>query len=87
MAYLYILQNTIGRFYVGSTKNLKQRIQHHKGGHTPSTKKLGPMTLVFSQKYSNLAKARKVGRWLKKMKRRDFIERIVKDGYITHTPV
>ncbi|MDP3958157.1 MAG: GIY-YIG nuclease family protein [bacterium] len=84
MAYLYILQNKAGRFYIGSTSDLEKRLKHHLGGHTPSTKRLGPMKLVFNQEFALLAEARQMEKWLKKMKRRDYIERIVKDGYIRH---
>ncbi len=86
MPHLYILQNDAGRFYVGSTENLEKRVQHHEGGHTPSTKRLGKVRLVFAQEYSTLTEARKIERWLKKMKRRDYVEQIIKDGYIKHTP-
>jgi predicted GIY-YIG superfamily endonuclease len=85
MAYVYILKNIDGRFYIGSTVDLVKRLRHHKGGHTPSTKRLGKMALVFSQEYHSLAKARGIERWLKKLKRRDYIEKIVKDGYIKQT--
>jgi len=57
------------------------------GGHTPSTKKLGKIMLVFSQECPTLAEARKIERWIKKMKRKDYIEKIIKDGYIKRTPV
>jgi len=82
VAHLYIFQNEAGRYYVGSTSDLDKRLKHHVGGYTPSTKRLGKIELFFSQKFTSLEKARGVERWLKKMKRRDYIERIIKDGYI-----
>ena len=83
MAYVYILQSSQGKFYIGSTENLEQRLKHHKGGYTPSTKRLGEIALVFSQEYSSLKKAREIELRLKKLKRKDYIEKIVRDRVIT----
>lgn len=84
--YLYILQNLDGKFYVGSTDNLKRRIEQHKLGHTQTTKNMGTIKLVFSQKYDTLLEARRMERKLKKFKRKDFIEKIIADGYIKIKP-
>ncbi len=83
MATVYILQSLQGgHFYIGSTINLPQRLKHHYGGHTPYTKSLGKVDLVFSQEYPTLAEARFVEKKLKALKRKDYIEKIIKDGYI-----
>jgi len=83
MAWVYILQSTRDkRFYIGSTSNLKSRIRHHNGGFTPSTKRFGEMRLVFSQEYAILSQARHIEQRLKKLKRHDYIEKIIKDGEI-----
>lgn len=85
MSYVYILKNNENRYYIGSTMDLQKRLKHHIGGYTPSTKRLGEIRLVFSQKYKTLSEARKIESWLKKMKRKDYIERIIQDGYIKHS--
>ncbi len=82
MAYVYILKSNNGKYYIGSTLNLVARLRHHKGGFTPSTKRLGQMNLVFKQEYPNLKEARFVEVKLKRLKRKDYIEKIVKDGFI-----
>ena len=82
MAYLYILNSDKNKFYIGSTTNLENRLRHHKGGFTPSTKRLGKMHLVFYQKYSTLKEARFIEKRLKQLKRRDYIEKIIHDGII-----
>jgi len=41
--------------------------------------------LVLSQEVPSLAIARKVERRIKKMKRKDYIEKMVSDGYIKIT--
>ncbi|PIR68170.1 hypothetical protein COU49_02375 [Candidatus Nomurabacteria bacterium CG10_big_fil_rev_8_21_14_0_10_35_16] len=86
MTYVYILKSNKGKFYIGSTTNLDNRIKHHKGGFTPSTKKMGELNLVFSQKFNTLKEARYIENRLKKLKRYDYIEAIVRDGFIKITP-
>ena len=38
--------------------------------------------LVFSQEYKELRQARKIERKIKELKRKDYIEKIIDDGYI-----
>ncbi len=83
VAWVYILRSLRdGRFYMGSTINLEKRPRHHNGGFTPSTKRFGGTELTFSQEFSALSEARTIERRLKKLKRRDYIEKIIKDGGI-----
>ena len=82
MAFVYILVSGSGAFYVGSTLDIKQRLRHHSGGYTPSTKRLGKMKLVLTQEYETLREARAIERKLKKLKRKDYIRKIVENGYI-----
>src|SRR3989338_7886794 len=82
MAFVYILQNEDGKYYIGSTVDLDDRMQHHLGGYTPSTKRLGKLKLIFSQKYQTLKEARSIEFKLKKLKRHDYIASIIKDGFI-----
>lgn len=83
MAHVYILKsNKSNKYYVGSTTDLLKRLKHHKNGHTPSTKRLGDISLVFSQEYSNLKDARIIEKKLKKLKRRDYVEKIINEGII-----
>jgi len=86
MAWVYILETSAGKYYVGSTKNLEDRLRHHVGGHTPSTKRLGEVKLAFSQKYDFLNEARSIELKLKKLKRSDYIEKILRDGFIKMQP-
>ncbi len=87
MPFVYILQSLRDdRYYIGSTVNTHQRFTHHQQGHTPSTKRMGEMKLIFQQKYSSLSEARIIENKLKKFKRKDFIEKIIKDGFIKIEP-
>ena len=86
MAFVYILKFPSGKFYIGSTENLNKRIKHHKGGHTPSTKRLGGGEVVLIQEYAELKEARAIESKLKKLKRHDYIAKMVRDGYIKIVP-
>ncbi|MFZ2226273.1 MAG: GIY-YIG nuclease family protein [Candidatus Moraniibacteriota bacterium] len=87
MAFVYILQSKKdSRFYVGSTNDLERRISEHKNGKTPSTKRFGGIELVFNQEYVFLNDARRIERKLKKLKRRDYLEKIIQDGFIKIKP-
>lgn len=81
--YVYILQfKKSDIFYIGSTSDLERRLKQHLSGHTSTTKRLGEFNLVFSQQLNDLSQARKVERRIKSWKRRDYIEKIIQDGYI-----
>jgi len=82
MSWVYILENEDGKYYIGSTTNLDNRLKHHQGGHTPSTKRLGRLKFVFSQEYKLLKSARIIERKLKKLKRKDYIKKIIEQGTI-----
>jgi putative endonuclease len=80
---IYILQfKNNGRYYIGSTSDLNRRLAQHRSGHTHSTKFLGEFELVFKQQTSSLKIARYAEKRIKSWKRRDFIEKIIKDGKI-----
>jgi len=83
MAYVYILQSQKNkRYYIGSTKNISQRMHFHESGNVYSTKNLLPVVLVFKQEYANTTVARKIEQRLKKLKRRDYLTKIIKEGII-----
>jgi len=83
---VYILKSDDGRLYIGSTTDLKRRILQHNIGHTPTTKRFSNFKLVFSQEYPNLSQARKIEVRLKKLKRKDYLEKIIQDGFIKIKP-
>ena len=83
MAFVYIIKSlTFEKYYIGSTTDLERRLEQHKSGHTHTTKRFGELQLVFSQEYDDLKYARAIEKKLKKLKRRDYIEKIINDGFI-----
>ena len=80
---VYILQSKVnGRYYVGSTSNLTTRLYFHNSGQVKATKLSRPYEVVFSQEFFDTATAKKVETKIKSWKRRDYLERIIKDGFI-----
>ena len=87
MSFVYILIGESGKYYIGSTSDLVRRVaQHNSRNHTHTTKRMGKPSLIFSQKYNTLDDARSVELKLKKLKRKDYIEKIINDGYIKIKP-
>jgi len=83
MVYVYIIQNGVdGKYYIGSTNDLERRLIEHKRKNVYSTKNFMQINLVFSQKYDKDIEGRMMEKKLKRFKRRDFIEKIVRDGFI-----
>lgn len=81
--FVYILQSqTYGIYYIGSSINPHKRLLEHNSGKTASTKNKGPWTIKFTQHYPTIAEAKKIEYRLKKFKRKDIIEKIIKEGVI-----
>jgi putative endonuclease len=69
MAWVYVLQGSSGRHYIGSTTELERRLEQHRTGHTYSTRRLGEeLQLVASLELTTLADARKLEREMKQKK-------------------
>lgn len=79
---VYILQSDDGKFYIGSTTDMERRLKQHQQAHTPTTHRFKNPKLVFTQKFSTIEKARQIELRLKKLKRKDYIQKIISDGFI-----
>ena len=69
MAWVYVIQNAEGRFYIGMTTDLQLRLIDHNTGVSKWTKYRGPWKLVWSQEYPTIGEARKVENKLKRQGR------------------
>jgi putative endonuclease len=50
MYFVYIIQSRKNkRFYIGSTKNIKKRLEAHELGYTQSLKNKGPFDLIHTE--------------------------------------
>ena len=81
--FVYILQSIkSGCYYIGCSQDVKHRLLEHNSGDVVATKSKGPWELRFFQEYDNMTIARKVEYKLKKLKRRDILERIISEREI-----
>lgn len=82
---LYILRSrATGRYYVGSTEDLPQRLRQHNG-ELPSlgisTISGRPWQVVYSAAYVTRRQALAAERYVKKMKSRHSISKLIAGGY------
>jgi putative endonuclease len=81
--YIYILQSEKNNtYYVGSTKDVKKRFLQHQNGYVIYTRHLRPLILKFYQQVETLALARRIEYKIKKLKRKDILDHIVRDQII-----
>ncbi|MCK4642876.1 GIY-YIG nuclease family protein [bacterium] len=77
--YIYIIQSSsTGRFYIGSTNNLDDRLNRHNNNRSKATKNRGPRKLVHSEKYDTRSEAVKREVELKSMHSHSYIETLIK---------
>ncbi len=80
---MYILQREVDNsFYIGSTDNIDKRIDKHNKGYSRYTKSKRPWKLVYNEIYNTLSEARKREYYLKSLKSRTAIEKLIKIGPI-----
>ena len=76
MFWTYALQSeSSGRYYIGSTSDLKRRLQEHNGNLAAASKNRGPWRLVYEEAYATRGEAMKRERYLKTGKGREELKR------------
>ncbi|RKX31501.1 MAG: GIY-YIG nuclease family protein [Candidatus Zixiibacteriota bacterium] len=79
MAYfVYVLQSVVtGTYYIGSTENLKGRLDRHNRGRSKYTKSGKPWNLVYSEEYESRSDAVRRENELKSWKSRKRLEKLM----------
>ncbi len=81
MYFAYILQSEKdGSYYIGSTSNLDERIKRHNSRGSGFTKNRIPYKLAYRETFSTLSEARKREAYLKSLKSRRAIEKIMNNA-------
>lgn len=76
MFYVYLLQSKIdGKFYIGYTADLRQRIKDHFNGCVKSTRGRRPLVLIYYKAYRSEKDARIREIFLKTGQGREFIKK------------
>jgi len=77
--FVYILKGIRdGSYYVGSTQDLFSRIERHNQGRSKYTRNKRPWELLYSEEYPDRSAAIKREKEIKKRRRREYIESLVR---------
>ncbi|MCK4781928.1 GIY-YIG nuclease family protein [Candidatus Parcubacteria bacterium] len=81
MYYVYIIKSlTNNKYYIGYTKNIKERLERHNEGRSRFTKNKGEWILVYQERYNSRGEAIKREKYIKSQKSRKFIESLIYSG-------
>ncbi|MEK9156416.1 MAG: GIY-YIG nuclease family protein [Patescibacteria group bacterium] len=85
MYQVYILQSRKnGRYYTGSTNNLKRRLAEHNSGRSEYTKPTKPFDLVYSEVFETRTQAVQRERYFKTGKGREELKNIISNLHQTN---
>ena len=73
--FVYVLQNSDDRFYIGQTSDLELRLQRHNEGKVFWTRSRGPWKVVHSERFKTRSEVMKQERRLKGLKSKEALER------------
>ncbi len=78
--YLYVLISLKDhKFYIGSTNDLKRRLQEHQQGKNISTAKRLPVRLIFYEAYPTKSDAERRERYFKTNKGKTTLRQMLRD--------
>ena len=78
MYYTYILYSPdLDKYYIGSTNNLKRRLEDHNRGKNKFSRQAQTWELKYSETFQTRAEAFKREQAIKKKKSRIYIERLI----------
>ena len=75
---MYILYSEkLNKYYIGACIDMERRLYEHNIGHSKFTSLGIPWKLLYTEKFEDLAAAKKRELQLKKMKSRKYIEELI----------
>jgi predicted GIY-YIG superfamily endonuclease len=83
--WVYILQNSSGRFYIGSTDDVDRRVREHNDasfGEKTFTHKNGPWSVVWTESHPSRSAAMARERQIKGMKSAQWIRQHLLNGRV-----
>jgi len=76
---VYIIQSEIDRsYYIGSTRDIDERLERHNQGRSKYTKTKRPWKLVYSEEHPNRSVAIKREKEIKNRKKKIYIDTLVR---------
>jgi len=82
MYFIYILENTKCKLYIGFTTDLRERFKRHNNGEVKSTKPYRPWKLIFYEAYISKKDAMRREEYLKTAKGRTTIKTMLKETLV-----
>lgn len=81
--YVYVLRSTKDKmFYIGSTNNLKRRIQQHQNGKNISTAKRLPVALIYCEAHTSKDDALRREKYFKTTKGKVTLRQILHEALL-----
>jgi putative endonuclease len=78
MPYTYILfSSKLNKYYIGACIDMDRRLYEHNTGHSKFTSQGVPWRLEYKEQYDTLTEAKKREAYIKRMKSRKYIERLI----------
>ena len=78
MWYTYILKSVqFGKYYIGYTENLENRLKWHNEGKSKWSKRFRPWVVACKEDFSLKTEAIKREKQLKRCKSRNYIEKLI----------
>lgn len=77
MFYVYILELSSCKYYIGQTKDVALRIIRHQTGQVSSTKGFRPVKLIYSEELNTRSDAMKREKYLKSLKSHKALQEII----------
>ena len=76
--YVYILKSLKdNRYYIGSTNNLKRRLDEHNRGQTKSTKNRAPFKIMYQEECDSISIAKRKEKIIKSYKGGNAFKRLI----------
>jgi len=76
--YAYILESqTSGRYYIGHSQDLIERLNRHNSGMVKATKNKGPWSLIYSEIFDNKLEANQRELEIKSKKSMIYIKKLL----------
>jgi putative endonuclease len=81
MYYIYIIKSiSYGNRYIGSSKDIVERLKEHNQGKCRYTKGRKPWKLIYQESFVNRSQAMQREKILKSGKGREFLDKILKNS-------
>ena len=75
----YVIKSVMtGKYYIGSSQDLRERVRRHNAGYTKSLQNKGPFELIYVEKYSTKAEVYRRERQIKSYKGGEAFKKLIK---------